>query len=266
MKFTYFSDGDQTTGGTPTISYSVGFLDEEQQNALIGEISKQQIQLISRGTGHFKPYSPIKGLPEDSTFEYVYKQVSPTSRSVIFEMSLLGEEVIPVSQELSHQLVDKSVEQQATLYQQQDNRNYSVKENTKLDDWDWVAAFLSSLERQLNALPHNSSLSSAEQTGRSYAIEKLKQFLVSNQGNNTLLLFSAYLHFAATQSFHEDRLEASLFQLAARSIVSKELNSPVCAPNTTNFENEVVNNAHNDVNDDGMFRKILRSFYPVNKL
>ena len=265
LKFTYFSDGDQTTGGAPTISCSVGFLNEEQQYALIREISKQQSRLIDMEKGSFRPYSPIKGLPEDSTFEYAYKQVSPTSRSVVFEMSLLEErETVLVPQESFPQSVDEPVEQQATVHQQQGIKSSSVKENTTPDNW--FTLFLSSLEQQLNALPHNSSLSSAEQMGRNYAIEELKQFLVSNQENNTLLLFSAYSHFAATQFFHEDRETASLFRLAARSIGSKELNSPVvCALGTINFENEVVNNAHNDVNDDGMFTKIFRLFYPVNK-
>jgi len=204
VEFEYFLD-EKT--GEATLSFSKGIFNDAQQNALINEIGKQQARLMLDKSGYFRPQSPVLGLPEDIAFKYSYKQVSPSSRSVIFNMFWEG--TIPES----------SLEKKETIqHHPTDDFHSKIREDIEeLQQQKWVTLYIDLLTQRLNSLSYDPS-DKAEKVSLDYTVTELQQFLKDNNENNTLLLFSAYLHFAVTHFWQIDREKASLFLLAARSI------------------------------------------------
>ncbi|MEI6544652.1 MAG: hypothetical protein WCL60_14120 [Methylococcales bacterium] len=200
IEFKYFLDSKT---GQVSLSFTRGTLNEEQQNNLLEEIAKQRMELMLNGSGYFIPQSPIIGLPEDISFKYVYTQISPTSRSVLINMSC-EDPTPPVIQE--------------------QRANDLLHTSEKIDQHDWTNLFMNSLVHHLNDLPCNTTTEKEAKEALNYTITELRYTLENNNDkHNTLLLFKSYLQFSAAQlspPLNEEK--ATRYLLAFHLINSKE--------------------------------------------
>lgn len=241
LKFQYVSGGVKADF---TLHLIEGELNERQKELLIREINKQEVKLIKGKAGHFKPESTIDGLPEDIVLEYTYIPTRVTSRTVTFEMSWIDKNT-PIKQDQHTHA----------------NTGFLAESNqTEINSWSEL--YLKSLTQRLDTLSKD-SCDRFKKSALDCTVAELQEFLTSHANDAELLLFTAYLHFAAIHYSPTDRDKAGFFLLAARLIEAEQPQhdkmdvTPVSLSNT--FKSETPNVSLEE--SDGIFTKIFHRFF-----
>lgn len=222
IEFEYRLDGKE---GKATLSVLKGELNEQQRNALLGEIGEKQAVLInqfvenSNKPQYFRPGCVIPGLPENIAFRYTFEQ--PAVRSVVFNMFSEEESV----------------------------QKTSLKQEVELkSNQDWVILFLKDLEKRTGSLSRH-SLSGVEKAALDQVIAELQQQLVNSE-DSSLLLFSAYLQSSVTYFLKTDESKAHFFLLATRFLKGK-----------TNIQ--AISEAKTHIADDPFEKKTVNFFVEI---